>query len=194
MNVNYIAGVDEAGRGPLAGSVFAAAVILDAQHPISGLNDSKKLTEKQRQALFIQIKQTALTWAIAEASVAEIDQLNILQASLLAMQRAIQNLSIIPTKVYIDGKHCPNIDIATEAVIGGDALIPEISAASILAKVARDAAMIALDKQYPQYGFAQHKGYPTKQHLSALHTYGVLPIHRTSYSPVKKLIKSYDAT
>lgn len=181
-----IAGVDEAGRGPLIGSVVAAAVILDPQNPIVGLNDSKKLSEKKREQLFVEIQQKALAWSIAEASHDEIDELNILNATLLAMQRAVDGLKITPNKVLIDGNKIPKtMTIECEAVVGGDALHAEISAASILAKVTRDRQLLALDKQYPNYGFAQHKGYPTKAHLQAIEQYGVLAEHRRSYKPIK---------
>lgn len=181
-----IAGVDEAGRGPLIGSVVAAAVILDPQNPIVGLNDSKKLSEKKREQLFVEIQQKALAWSIAEASHDEIDELNILNATLLAMQRAVDGLKITPNKVLIDGNKIPKtMTIECEAVVGGDALHAEISAASILAKVTRDRQLLELDRQYPNYGFAQHKGYPTKAHLQAIEQYGVLVEHRRSYKPIK---------
>ncbi|ANF82065.1 ribonuclease HII [Acinetobacter sp. NCu2D-2] len=184
-----IAGTDEAGRGPLVGSVVAAAVILDPNNPIEGLNDSKKLTEKKREKLFVEIKEKALAWAIAESSVKEIDELNILQASLLAMKRAIEALEIQPEHVLIDGnKLIPNLTISAEAVVGGDALHAEISAASILAKVTRDHQMLALDVEYPQYGFAKHKGYPTKAHFEAIAQYGVIDEHRRSFGPVRNAL------
>ena len=189
----FIAGVDEAGRGPLIGSVVTAAVILDPNNPIEGLNDSKKLTAKKREKLFIEIKEKALAWYIAEATHAEIDQINILQATMLAMQRAVEGLSITPDLVRIDGNRCPNLTVACEAVIGGDALHAEISAASILAKVTRDQQMQQMDQQFPQYGFAKHNGYPTKAHLEALAQYGVLPEHRRSYKPVKLMLEMQDA-
>ena len=183
----YIAGVDEAGRGPLIGSVVAAAVILDPARPIEGLNDSKKLTEKKREKLFLEIQEKALAWSIAEATHTEIDQINILQASLLAMTRAVEGLVIQPHQVLVDGNKVPQgIRVPCEAVIGGDALHPEISAASILAKVYRDRQMLALDAKYPEFGFAKHKGYPTKAHYEALALHGVLDEHRRSYSPVRK--------
>ena len=186
-----IAGTDEAGRGPLVGSVVAAAVILDPNNPIEGLNDSKKLTEKKREKLFIEIKEKALAWAIAGSSSQEIDELNILQASLLAMRRAIEALHIQPEHVRIDGnKLIPHLTISAEAVIGGDALHAEISAASILAKVMRDHQMLALDAQYPQYGFAKHKGYPTKAHFAAIEEHGVIAEHRRSFGPVRKAIEA----
>lgn len=188
-----IAGVDEAGRGPLIGSVVAAAVILDPQNPIVGLNDSKKLSEKKREQLFVEIQQKALAWSIAEASHDEIDELNILNATLLAMQRAVDGLKITPNKVLIDGNKIPKtMTIECEAVVGGDALHAEISAASILAKVTRDRQLLALDKQYPNYGFAQHKGYPTKAHLQAIEQYGVLAEHRRSYKPIKMALGLVD--
>lgn len=181
-----LAGVDEAGRGPLAGAVFAAAVILDA--PIIGLADSKRLSANQRNALAISIKQTAISWAVAQAEVAEIEQLNIHQASLLAMQRAILQLEPSPEYIVVDGKFCPPTAPPCQAIVKGDNKVLAISAASILAKVHRDQEMLQLDQQYPQYGFAQHKGYPTKQHLLALQTHGVSPVHRRTYAPVKNLL------
>ncbi len=183
-----ICGVDEAGRGPLAGNVVAAAVILNPDKPIIGLNDSKKLSEKKREQLFELIIRDSLAYAIAEASVAEIDELNILQASLLAMKRAINTLNITPGKALIDGNKIPSqLTIAAEAIIGGDALIAEISAASILAKVTRDQQLIELDKLYPNYGFAKHKGYGTKLHLEAIAKHGVINgIHRTSFAPIRQ--------
>lgn len=180
-----IAGVDEAGRGPLAGPVFAAAVILPVEYDIPNLKDSKKLSAIQREKIAEMIKQQALSYAIDRAEVIEIDTINILQASLLAMQRAIANLSIQPSLVLIDGNQCPKITIPTTAIINGDQLEAAISAASILAKVARDHEMMLLDKEYPQYGFAQHKGYGTKQHLEALKQFGACAIHRQSFAPVK---------
>lgn len=186
-----IAGADEAGRGPLVGSVVAAAVILDPNNPIEGLNDSKKLTEKKREKLFIEIQEKALAWAIAEASHQEIDEINILQASLLAMRRAVEALSIQPTLVRVDGNQIPKgLVVACEAIIGGDAIHAEISAASILAKVTRDREMVALDLRYPQYGFAQHKGYPTKAHFAAIAEHGVIDEHRRSFGPVRKALES----
>ncbi len=183
-----VAGVDEAGRGPLAGPVVASAVILDPKRPIHGLNDSKKLSEKKRQQLYTVIQENALAFAIAQASVAEIDTLNILKASLLAMQRAIQQLSVYPQHVLIDGTHCPQLSQTSQAIIKGDQTVPAISAASILAKVYRDNYMIQLDKEYPDYGFAIHKGYPTAKHLLALKQFGVTTHHRQSFAPVKKYI------
>ena len=185
----FIAGVDEAGRGPLVGSVVAAAVILDPNNPIEGLNDSKKLTEKKREKLFIEIKEKALAWAIAEATHQEIDEFNILQASLLAMRRAVEALKLVPEHVLVDGNKVPKgLNMSCDAVVGGDALHAEISAASILAKVTRDHEMVDLDKQYPQFGFAKHKGYPTKAHFDAIAEHGVIDQHRRSYSPVKKAL------
>ncbi len=188
-----ICGVDEAGRGPLAGAVYAAAVILNPERPIFGLADSKKLSEKKRDSLSVEIKQHALAWAIASSSVEEIDNINILQASLLAMKRAIENLqlqfNITPDLVQIDGNKCPKIDLPCEAIVQGDSKVQAISAASILAKVARDTELYQLDQKYPQYGFAKHKGYPTALHLEMLTLHGISPIHRLSYAPVKNLAK-----
>lgn len=180
-----LAGCDEVGRGPLAGDVVAAAVILDPGKPIPGLDDSKKLTEKKRELLFDEIQQKAKSWCVARASVAEIDRINILQASLLAMTRAVQGLHIQPEHVLVDGNKLPKWNYAAEAVVKGDSRVAAISAASILAKVTRDREMVLLDKQYPGYGFADHKGYPTKLHMDALEALGITPIHRTSYAPVK---------
>ena len=181
-------GVDEAGRGPLAGPVVAAAVILDPDNPIKGLNDSKKLSEKRREALAIEIRAKALAWAIAEASVEEIDQINILQASMLAMQRAVAALHIAPSHALIDGNRCPKLSCTSEAIVGGDGKVSSIAAASILAKTVRDAGMLLLHKTYPAYGFDQHKGYPTVLHLKALNEHGVSPVHRRSYAPVAQLL------
>ena len=184
-----IAGVDEAGRGPLVGSVVAAAVILDPNNPIEGLNDSKKLTEKKREKLFIEIQEKALAWAIAEASAAEIDEHNILQASLLAMRRAVEALPVQPEHVLVDGNKIPQgLAMSCDAVVGGDALHAEISAASILAKVTRDHQMIEMDQKHPQFGFAKHKGYPTKAHFEAIALHGVIDEHRRSFGPVKKVL------
>jgi ribonuclease HII len=184
-----IAGVDEAGRGPLVGSVVAAAVILDPNNPIEGLNDSKKLTEKKREKLFIEIQEKALAWAIAEASAAEIDEHNILQASLLAMRRAVEALDIQPDHVLVDGNKIPQgLAMSCDAVIGGDALHAEISAASILAKVTRDRQMVEMDHKFPHFGFAKHKGYPTKAHFEAIALHGVIEEHRRSFGPVRKAI------
>lgn len=184
----WVAGVDEVGRGPLAGAVVAAAVILDPQQPIEGLVDSKKISEKKREQLSKEIKLKSLAWCIAHADVNEIDELNILQASLLAMTRAVAGLTIQPHKVLADGNKKPNVSCACEAIVKGDQTIPAISAASIIAKVARDHEMIALDGKYPGYGFAKHKGYPTREHLKALSRLGVTEIHRRSFGPVKTLI------
>jgi ribonuclease HII len=183
-----VCGVDEAGRGPLAGAVFAAAVILDPAKPILGLADSKKLSEKKRDALAIEIKTKALAWAIASSSVEEIDEINILQASLLAMQRAVNLLGVTPTEVLVDGLHCPKLNITMRAIVKGDSKEPAISAASILAKTARDAELYQLDQAYPEYGFAKHKGYPTPLHMQMLLEHGVLTIHRKTYAPIKKLL------
>lgn len=181
-------GVDEAGRGPLAGPVFAACVVLNPSHKIEGLSDSKKLSEKKRNVLTHIIKTNSVAWAIASASVKEIDQLNILQASLLAMKRAVGNLPFVPDLALIDGIHSPYLDLPVHTIIRGDSLIPEISAASILAKTARDAEMRILHKSFPNYGFDQHKGYPTKKHIVALQMHGISTVHRRSFSPVRKLI------
>lgn len=183
-----IAGVDEVGRGPLAGDVVTAAVILDPARPIAGLRDSKKLSHARRVALAAQIKEHAQAWAIARASVEEIDRLNILQASLLAMHRAVEALQPQPAYVLVDGNRLPRWPYAAEAVVKGDDRVPAIAAASILAKVQRDEELIALDARYPEYGFAAHKGYPTKVHLEALNRHGVTPVHRRSFGPVKKLL------
>jgi ribonuclease HII len=180
-----VAGIDEVGRGPLAGAVVAAAVILDPKHPIKGLTDSKKLSEKKRNALDCEIKEKALAWSLGRAEVEEIDCINILQASLLAMQRAVELLSIKPDHLKIDGNQLLSIDYSMEAIVKGDLTVAEISAASIIAKVARDKEMVSLDALYPEYGFAAHKGYPTKKHREALLKYGVTPIHRRSFSPVR---------
>jgi ribonuclease HII len=192
MFTQLICGVDEAGRGPLAGAVYAAAVILNPEKPILGLADSKKLSEKKRDLLSTEIKQHALAWAIASCSAQEIDEINILQASLLAMKRAIEAMQIqfgiTPDLVQVDGNKCPEISLPCEAIVRGDSKVQAISAASILAKVARDAELYELDKIYPQYGFAQHKGYPTALHLEKLNQHGITPVHRLSYAPVKALL------
>ena len=185
-----IAGVDEVGRGPLAGPVVAAAVILDWQSPIHGLVDSKKISAKKRQQLSEQIWQQAKACSLGRASVSEIDRLNILQATFLAMTRAVEGLSCRPDKVLVDGNQLPKWSYSAEAIIQGDQHIAAISAASIVAKVSRDAEMVALDQQFPGYGFAQHKGYPTAQHLAALSRQGVSPVHRQSFKPVRKLIQT----
>ena len=186
-DATLIAGVDEVGRGPLCGDVVTAAVILAPNKPIKGLTDSKKLTEKKREHLFDIIKQEALAWCIARASVDEIDKLNILHATMLAMQRAVSGLPIKPNFVLVDGNRCPDFGIQAQAVIKGDLLVAEISAASILAKVTRDREMVELDKLYPQYGLAKHKGYPTKAHLAAIEQHGVNHLYRKSFAPVKNL-------
>lgn len=183
-----LAGVDEVGRGPLAGDVVTAAVILDPENPIDGLMDSKKLTEKKRETLFPVIQEKALAFAIARCSVEEIDQWNILQASLIAMHRAVDALSVKPEYVAVDGNKLPKWDYPSEPVVKGDALVAQIAAASILAKVTRDRELVAFDKQYPEYGFAKHKGYGTKAHMAAIEKHGICPIHRKSYAPVKKQI------
>ena len=186
--MSLLCGVDEAGRGPLCGPVVAAAVILDPARPIAGLADSKKLSEKRRNALAAEIREKALAWCIAEASVAEIDHLNILHASMLAMQRAVAGLTPQPTHVKVDGNRSPRIELPCEAVVKGDALVPEISAASILAKTARDALLVEFDRRYPQYGLAGHKGYPTAAHLAALKVHGACEIYRTSFGPVRAIL------
>lgn len=190
--LQLICGVDEAGRGPLCGSVVAAAVILDRDQPIPGLADSKKLSAQRRSKLAIQIREHALAWCVAEASVEEIDTLNILHATMLAMQRAVNGLSIKPDKVLIDGNRCPELAVPVDAVVGGDAIIAEISAASILAKTVRDEQMLALDRLHPQYGFARHKGYPTAQHFEAIRQFGVLNCHRRSFGPVRARLAQGD--
>lgn len=188
MTMQLICGVDEAGRGPLAGAVYAAAVILDPARPILGLNDSKKLSEKKRDRLAIEIKQYALAWAIASSSVEEIDEINILQASLLAMKRAVEGLQHAPHLVQVDGLHCPRVSMPAEAIVQGDSKVEAIAAASILAKTARDAEMLRLHALYPQYDFAKHKGYPTAYHMQCLQLHGISPVHRRSYAPVRKLL------
>ncbi len=184
----YLAGVDEVGRGPLAGPVVTAAVILDPERPIAGLADSKALSEKRREELAEIIRERALAWALGRAEVEEIDRINILQATLLAMQRAVAGLALPPEHVLVDGNRCPELPCSAEAVIGGDRTVAVISAASILAKVARDREMVELDWHYPGYGLARHKGYPTKIHLEALERLGVTPIHRRSFGPVRRLL------
>ena len=187
-NVTLIAGVDEVGRGPLVGDVVTAAVILDPANPIAGLADSKKLTDKKRQALAIEIKQKALCYAIGRCSPSEIDELNILHATMLAMTRAVEWLSTQPEFVFVDGNRLPKLAMPAQAVVKGDSLVAEISAASILAKVARDDEMLELDTRYPQYGFAGHKGYPTKAHFAALEQYGAIDEHRKSFKPVQRVL------
>jgi ribonuclease HII len=188
----FIAGVDEVGRGPLVGDVVTAAVILDPKHKIIGLADSKKLSEKKRDSLAAEIKQYALAWSIGRASPQEIDELNILQATMLAMTRAVQGLSIQPTHVMVDGNRCPKWNYSSEAVVKGDGLIAEISAASIIAKVTRDKEMLIMDQQYPEYGFAKHKGYPTPFHLAKLAELGPLPQYRMSFKPVQQSLVMRD--
>lgn len=185
-----VAGVDEVGRGPLAGAVVAAAVILDPDKPIAGLTDSKKLTEKKRDLLFDIIKRDALAWAIGRAEVEEIDTLNILHASMLAMKRAVEQLQPAAEFAQVDGNRCPNLLIPSEAIVKGDLTVPCISAASIIAKVTRDREMEALDKVYPGYGLAQHKGYPTQVHMDALKQLGPTVIHRRSFGPVAALLET----
>lgn len=188
-SADLIAGVDEAGRGPLAGPVVAAAVILDPMRPIDGLRDSKKLTEASRERLAAEIKERALDWSVAHATVEEIDELNILQATMLAMKRAISGLTVRPSLVLVDGNRVPRIDLPVNAIIQGDDKIAAISAASIIAKTTRDNWLVELDERYPEYGFAKHKGYGTKEHLEALAKYGPLPVHRKSFGPVKQAIE-----
>ncbi len=188
MTRNFlVCGVDEAGRGPLAGPVFAACVILRADDLIEGLADSKVLSAKRRVELAVQIRFRAAAWAIASASAEEIDRVNILQASMLAMRRAVEQLTIEPDEVLVDGLHCPDLGFPARAIVDGDALVAEISAASILAKTARDALMLEMHERYPDYGFARHKGYPTRDHLEALRRFGPCPIHRRSFAPVRML-------
>ncbi|MCK3655279.1 ribonuclease HII [Pasteurellaceae bacterium Macca] len=187
-DVSLIAGVDEVGRGPLVGAVVTAAVILDPNQPIAGLADSKKLSEKQRLQLAEEIKAKALCWALGRAEVEEIDRLNILHATMLAMQRAVSALTITPNFVLVDGNRIPPFPMPAQAVVKGDSLVAEISAASILAKVARDHEMAELDKQFPHYGFAKHKGYPTKLHMEKLAQWGATPFHRKSFAPVAKVL------
>lgn len=192
MSLIWICGVDEAGRGPLAGAVVAGAVVLDPSNPIDGLKDSKKLSAARREFLFGQIQLKAKAWGIGEASPAEIDQINILQATMLAMRRAIEDLATRlgswPDKALIDGNRCPELPIAAEAIVKGDTKEPAISAASILAKVTRDRQMMLLHEQYPEYGFAQHMGYPTEAHFAALQEFGACDEHRRSFSPVRNVI------
>lgn len=184
-----VAGVDEVGRGPLAGAVVAAAVILDPARPIEGLTDSKKLSEKRREALFIEIKEKALAYAVGRAEVEEIDEINILQASLLAMKRAVEALDPAPEHALVDGNKLPQLPCSADAIIKGDLTEPCISAASIIAKVTRDREMLEMDKKYPGYGLAQHKGYPSKAHMQALVDLGVTEIHRRTFGPVRRLIE-----
>ena len=189
-NANYIAGVDEVGRGPLVGDVVTAAVILDPNKPIQGLTDSKKLSEKKLALLFDQINENALAVSIGRCSPEEIDELNILHATMLAMQRAVQGLTIQPDFVFIDGNRCPDLTMPSEAIVKGDLRVAEISAASIIAKVTRDREMVELDTRYPQYGFAKHKGYPTKAHFAAIQEHGVISEYRKSFKPVKAILDS----
>lgn len=186
-DVTLLCGVDEVGRGPLVGAVVTAAVILDPARPIAGLTDSKKLSASKREALAALIKERALCWALGRAEPAEIDQLNILHATMLAMQRAVAALPITPEWVMVDGNRCPPLPVPATAVVKGDSLVPEISAASILAKVARDAEMAELALRYPHFGFAAHKGYPTAQHLAAITEHGILAEHRRSFKPVRQI-------
>ncbi|USE34016.1 ribonuclease HII [Endozoicomonas sp. SCSIO W0465] len=183
-----IAGVDEVGRGPLCGPVIAAAVVLGPTRPIKGLDDSKKLSEKRREALFDVICNNALAWSLGRAEVAEIDELNILHATMLAMQRAVKGLSVKPELAYIDGNRCPSLSCRAEAIIKGDSRVAEIAAASIIAKVTRDREMQLMDEEWPGYGISKHKGYPTKMHLEALRKLGPTPVHRRSFKPVRELL------
>lgn len=185
-----IAGVDEAGRGPLAGPVVAAAVVLDPRIPIDGLRDSKQLSAVGRERLASLIRERAHAWSVGRAEATDIDRINILQATLLAMRRAVEGLSACPDHVLVDGQHCPRLACSVEAIVGGDKRVPSISAASILAKVARDAEMMDLDGRYPQYGFKRHKGYPTREHRLALIEHGPCPLHRRSFAPVRTAIQS----
>jgi ribonuclease HII len=188
VTITLIAGVDEVGRGPLVGDVVTAAVILNPSHPIEGLKDSKKLSASKREFLSEQIQQYALAWALGRASVQEIDELNILHATMLAMKRAVDALGTAPDKVLVDGNRCPNWSYPSEAIVKGDSLYPQIAAASIIAKVARDKEMLNLHNQHPEYGFDKHKGYPTAQHMSALLQYGALSSHRRSFKPVQNVL------
>ena len=183
-----ICGVDEAGRGPLAGNVYAAAVILDSDHPIIGLADSKVLSEAKREFLYEEIITKAKAYAISSATVVEIDSINILQATMLAMTRAVSGLSLYPDLVLVDGNRLPKLEVRAEAIIKGDSKVPAISAASILAKVSRDREMVEIDKMYPEYGFAKHKGYGTKEHIDAINQYGILEIHRRTFAPIKHML------
>lgn len=194
MSLIWVCGVDEAGRGPLVGAVVAGAVVLDPDNPIEGLKDSKKLTAHRREYLYEQILEKAKAWGVGEASPAEIDEINILQATMLAMRRAIEDLTIRlgewPDKALIDGNRCPELPIASEAIVKGDSKEPAISAASIIAKVTRDRQMMSLHERHPEYGFAQHMGYPTEAHFAALRLYGACDQHRRSFSPVRKVLES----
>jgi ribonuclease HII len=191
-NHSLSCGVDEAGRGPLAGPVFAAAVILDPRFAIAGLADSKTLSAGTRERLAAEIKLHAFAWSIALASVDEIDHLNILQASLLAMRRAVESLGVVPDEVLVDGLHCPAVKMPARAIVRGDSTVRQIAAASILAKTARDALMCELHRTYPEYGMDRHKGYPTPQHLEALARHGITPVHRRSYAPVRAILLAGD--
>ena len=197
MSLIWVCGVDEAGRGPLVGAVVAGAVVLDPSNPIEGLRDSKKLTASRREFLYEQIMEKAKAWGVGQASPAEIDEINILQATMLAMRRAIEDLTMRlgawPDKALIDGNRCPELPISAEAIIKGDAKEPAISAASIIAKVTRDRQMQILDRLHPQYGFAQHMGYPTEAHFAALKEFGVCDEHRRSFSPVRKVLEGLTA-
>ena len=188
MSERLVCGVDEVGRGPLAGPVVAAAVILDPARPIDGLADSKKLSEKRREALYLEICDSALAWSLGRAEVAEIDAINILQASLLAMRRAVAALTVVPQQALVDGNRLPDLPCPARALVGGDASEPCISAASIIAKVTRDREMVALDAEFPGYGLARHKGYPTSVHLRALRELGATEIHRRSFAPVRRIM------
>jgi ribonuclease HII len=196
MSLIWVCGVDEAGRGPLVGAVVAGAVVLDPNNPIEGLKDSKKLTLAKREFLYEQIMEKAKAWGIGEASPTEIDEINILQATMLAMRRAIEDLTsrlgAWPDKALIDGNRCPELPISAEAIIKGDAKEPAISAASIIAKVTRDRQMMSLHERHPEYGFAQHMGYPTEAHFAALQRYGVCDQHRRSFSPVRKVLELHN--
>ena len=196
MSLIWVCGVDEAGRGPLVGAVVAGAVVLDPNNPIEGLKDSKKLTAAHREYLYEQIMEKAKAWGVGEASPLEIDQINILQATMLAMRRAIEDLTTRlgawPDKALIDGNRCPELPIAAEAIVKGDAKEPAISAASIVAKVTRDRQMMSLHERHPEYGFAQHMGYPTEAHFAALKQYGACDQHRRSFSPVRKVLESIE--
>lgn len=192
QSADLIAGVDEAGRGPLAGPVVAAAVILDPDNPIEGLRDSKKLSEEVRERLALEIKEKALCWSVAHATVEEIDEINILQATMLAMKRAIEGLRIKPGLVLVDGNRLPPVKLPMDAIVKGDDLIPAISAASIIAKTTRDGWLREIDKAYPEYGFAKHKGYGVKAHIAAIEKYGVLPVHRKTFAPVSGMIKNHE--
>jgi ribonuclease HII len=184
-----VAGVDEAGRGPLAGPVIAGAVILDPSRPIDGLRDSKRLTARRRERLYEEISECALAWAVGRAEVEEIDRINILQASLLAMQRAVQALMPAAEHVLVDGNRCPEFACPAQAIVKGDDKVAAISAASIMAKVTRDREMVDMDRAFPGYGLAQHKGYPSKAHMEALEALGITPIHRRSYAPVRRILE-----